>query len=606
MAQAAPQRRGALALALLLAWLIVLAHQSAGEGLLLGRYSARYGLALALLSAASLVGLALLWTQAARLDALMPPLLRRAAVPLALGLGLLWALPIEAPLKLYPSILAWAALARWGSDSPPLPAGLLAGLLGMLLLAYGLGLIYVPPLELHDEGAYAFMAHTHRLTGRLGGDLYDWPVKNYIGFGSWLIVLDGWQRVFGWGWWAGRSLAYAWGLLALIGMAGAARAWHGPRVALLAALLLASSGIFLDSLRIRPDMPMLALSSLALWAYAEAWQCGGWWRYALAGLLAMLALEAHLLALVFWGAYGLLLGLRWLWESWQARRLAWPWPVLAYVLGSLPPLALFAVVHLLPDWRAGGLFIAGDPSPFSLARAIEQEVSRWRDYASTYPANALALVVALPLAWRAGGKLRLLAALLLVSAAAYLVAAPSTQDDYTRYFLPLIVLLSAGLFREALPTEALSTRQPWPIAWLVVAFSVGAVLPRAYAGAAQALSQGLFQRPTPPAVPVLLGHVPPGETIIAPTHLLMHIDPDRYTFYNAVPNPYTLARMRPLDPEHYYDDLRPAIFLLDPTVLIEPWLQDYLDKASFVRLPDQANIRLFLRPDLAQAGETPP
>jgi hypothetical protein len=602
MAEAAPRHRGTLALALLLAWLIVLAHQSAGQDLLLGRYSARYALALALVSAASLAGLALLWWQAARLDALMPSILRRALVPLALGLALLWALPIEAPLKLYPSILAWAALARWGSESPRLPEGLLLALLAGLLLAYGLGLVYVPPIELHDEGAYAFMAHTHRLTGRLGGDLYDWPIKNYIGFGSWLIVLDGWQRVFGWGWWEGRSLAYAWSILALVGMAGAARAWLGPRLGLLAALLLASSGIFLDSLRIRPDMPMLALSSLALWAYAEAWQRGGWWRYALAGLLAALALEAHLLALAFWGAYGLMIGLRWLWEGWQARRLAWPWPVLAYVGGSLPPLALYVVVHLLPDWQAGGLFIAGDPSPFSLARAIEQEVFRWRDYASTYPANALALVVALPLAWQAGGKLRLLAALLLVSAAAYLVAAPSTQDDYTRYFLPLIVLLSAGLFREAQP------RQPWPVAWLVVALSVGAVLPRAYAGAAQALEQGLFQRPTPPAVPVLLAHVPPGEVVIAPTHLLMHFDPNRYVFYNAVPNPYTLARMRPLDPERYYDDLNPAIVMLDPTSPMQPWLQDYLDRAGFLRLPDQVDIQIYLRPDLAQAqaGGNPP
>ncbi|MCS6836459.1 MAG: glycosyltransferase family 39 protein [Anaerolineae bacterium] len=602
MAQAvlyAERRSGklALSLALLVAWLIVLAHQSAGETLLLGRYSARYALAAVVVSAMSLLGLALLWTQAARLDGLMPLILKRALVPLILGLGLVWALPIEAPLKLYPSIMVWAALARWGSVATPPSSSLLAGLLLILMIAYGLGLVYMPPIELHDEGAYAFMAHTHQLTGRLGGDLYDWPVKNYIGFGSWLIVLDVWQRVFGWGWWEGRSLAYAWSLLALIGIGGAARAWLGPGLGLPAALLLASSGIFLDSLRIRPDMPMLALGSLALWAFAEAWRRGGWWRFSLTGCLAMLALEAHLLALVFWGACGLMIGLRWLWTGWRARRLAWPWAVLAYVVGSLPPLASYVVVHFVPDWQAGGLFIAGDPNPFSLIRALEQEALRWADYAKTYPANALVAVVALLLAWRADGEQRLLAALLLVSAAAYLVVAPSAQDDYTRYFLPLIVLLSAGLFSSAQPRP-----QAWSIAWLVVALSVGAVLPRAYNGAAQGLERGIFQRPVPPAVPVLLERVPPGETIIAPTHLLMHIDPDRYRFYNAVPNPYTLARMRPLDPERYYDDLNPAIFLLDPTSPVQPWLQTYLDAAGFVRLPDQADVQIYLRPDLYDGG----
>lgn len=288
----------------------------------------------------------------------------------------------------------------------------------------------------------------------------------------------------------------------------------------------------------------------------------------------MLILEAHLLALAFWAAFGGFLGLQWLWQMRAERRFIVPAYVLFYVLGGILPALIFFATHLLPDWGLPS-GIALTPQRFDLLRLLPKELSRWNEYIFSYPLEALLTLIAVIYLIRRRDA-RILLGLLGMSLVAYFFLAPTEWPQYTRYFLPFQALCIGGLFAYHEVTKP-------ALAGVMIAALFGmlfAVLP------VFQMTRSLFQKPVPPVVAYVAENIPPGSTVVMNMAYYLSFDRgDRYRYINPGIYPPRIADLGGPPEEEVWSSLKPDIIVMDRTKdEYTPWLERFLQSAHFVKI----------------------
>lgn len=510
---------------------------------------------------------------------------------------LVWlALPFKDQAKLFPTVLilgvvwqawqgqtvhpVWARRALW----------IALALLGLGLVVQVAMLLYAPEIHTHDEGAYAHIAQTYLRTGMLSGDLYGYPPRHFIGFGSWLVALAAWLKTFGFGWLSARGFAFFASLLAIPLVGLAARKWYGGRAAVYAMVCFGLLAGFVETHRVRPDSATVLLVSAALAALSYALHEGRARYYALTGFFATLAFEAHLVTLAHWGAYVALLGIAWVVDMIRGRALSFPFGLFWFGVGAFIPALIFAASHLLPD--LGKPFaIQVAPQGRQVLDMFAREIVRWRDYLSTYPLDALIVLLGLLAALRrrrsAGAPLLLLGLLIPL----YVVVAPTVYPQYTLYFLPLFALIAGLLLARLQPILPL----------LLIAF-LGLRLAGAAGGVLTSVPpEALLHRPVPPVVRFVSENFPPGSRVAMNMFYYLYFDSgDRYAYLNPGIHPPTIERMggAPEDEVWASFDLDAVVFnsLMDEWT---PWLEAYLNEAGFVAFEgyQEAYLTIYLPPD---------
>lgn len=597
-----------LAACIVLGWLYLLTHQSEGSALILGRYSSRYVLAVGVFFVITMGSVFLLLNRPQVVFATVSRLVARwpawIIFLLLVVTTAIWALPVESPLKLFPTILMFgiplAATDLFVMSTPsPRWRIVVLMLVGSILLAQLLVLTAVPNWHSHDEGGYATMSVQAIASGRLGGDLFGYPERSWVGFGSWLYTLGAWLDTFGFSWWTGRLYSFALSLAALGAIYGAGRVWLGRRGALAAVALMAVSGMLIEAHRVRPDAVTILGISASLWAFGLAWRDRKPWQFMLTGFVGALTLEAHLVAAVFPAAYGVVLGLEWLANTIRLRRLAFPAFAAWMALGALLPLGIFIVTHLLPDaGKPSGILLTPDPvNPFAY---LVKEVTRWIEYLQTFTLEAAVLLVTI--AVLVVRRTRITHTLLMIAGLAavfYIVAAPRSWPQYTLYFLPVFALLIGSLFSD-IRARRLNMAA---LVVLIAAFS-GPFLYQAARNLPIVAARQITQVDKPAVVAYIEANVSEGDAIIIDMLYALSFDqPTDYRIINAMPHPPTIEALGGPEASQYFATLNPAVIVFDPRVdEYTEHLLAFLETANYGVNESFDGLTLYVRPDLFTAA----
>lgn len=505
---------------------------------------------------------------------------------LALAGGLLWALvAARAELKIFPTIallfISSIVLEQTAPDGKAKRFTSIAlALLLLGLIVQFIILLQVPAIHTHDEGAYSSIAVLSLKTGLLSGDLYGYPPRHFIGFGWWLATLGVWMQVFGFGWWAARFYAFFFTLVSVPFVYLIAKRLYGTTSGVLAATFMVLSQTYLASHQIRPDAPMLFMVSLSLYLFVTQWQQPTRWGCFWLGFVSALTFEVHLVGIAFWGSWGLWLGLRWAYQSWSARRLVSIREPLLFVLGSVAPVAFFFATHILPDWGLPSAIVVR-PQSFNLINYLQKEITRWSDYIASSPLEAAITTGAIAFAlWRRQAQDKLLLGLLLTVAIAYVFITPTTYPQYTRYFLPLQVLLVGGMIsggqRALKPALASIT--------LVALF--GLLMNQAIRVMPDVIANGPFHRATPHIVDYVTQNVPAGSTIVMNMSYYLDFDRgDRYHYLNMSIHPPTINQLGGPPIDEVWKSFSPDFLVINQKLdEHNVWLDDYLKEAHYVEL----------------------
>jgi hypothetical protein len=595
-----------LAGCIVLGWLYLLTHQSEGSALILVRYSSRYALAVGLYFVITMGGVFVLLTRPQVVFAPVSRLVSRWPVWITILVLVvttaIWALPVESPLKLFPTILLFGILLA-ASDlfvmSTPSPRWriVLLMLLGGILLAQLLVLTAVPTWHSHDEGAYTLMAVRAIDTGRLGGDIYGYPERAWIGFGSWLYTLGIWLNSVGFSWWSARLYAFVLGIVSLSLLYAAGRVWIGKSGALAAVLFMAASGMFVETHRARPDAITIMGVCSSLWAFGLAWRDRKPWQFMLTGFVGALTLEAHLAAVVFPAAYGVVLGMKWVREGIRTHKVSFPWFALWMALGALGPLLIFWITHLLPDaGKPSGLVLS--PEPFNLVGYLTKEAERWVEYLSSFTLEGVILLIAIGVGiWRGRQRMSPLLITLVLAAALYIFAVPRSWSQYTLYFLPLFSLIIGSLFSEVYVRRL----NVIALAALLAGIS-GPFLYKATRSLPVVLERNITQVQKPPIVAFIESAIPTGEAVVIDMVYALSFDhPTNYRIINAMPHPPTIEMLGGPAASEYFTELSPAVIVFDPRVDDRTeHLQAFLESTSYYENLSFSGLTVYIRPDFVQ------
>jgi hypothetical protein len=537
--------------------------------------------------------------------------------------AVLWWQPLDTPIMVYilvavPNILTLILKAAPTIDESRVIrfTGITAVVVGAVALGVQIYTVtYLPLGQYHDEGAYSHIAMLGMQTGRLGGDLYGFPPRNYIGFGNWLYTLGVWYEVFGFGWLSGRLYALVFGLGAMAVLGWAIWRFIDRRVALFAVSLFAMSWLFVEARSIRPDTISLFAISLSLLCFFYALEKRQRWRYALCGFVAALAFEAHLLIAAYWISYGAVFGLQWLKNCLTDKRWHFPSGVLTFGLASTIPVANYFITHFLPDMGLPSTTVLS--SQFDLWSGISREIGRWQTHLTTIPSQFESFIVILSiiaLVWW-GRERRFYVVLLTFGLLGYAVVAPNNWQHYNRFFLPLFMLVIAAAFSLLLQYKPLLRFSMYAVMILCVSLVVFAANIRdellTRPDVARGMASGALIRPAPLVIDYIVDHVPPGETVVAQMiHYLALDDPYRYIWYNSDLN--LLANVREQMAWYTNRELlqqwNPAAIVLDrqwepgklaPRDPVIPAIADYLEDNEYVRVRQfEPDFQLYLRSDI--------
>ncbi|MBC7809668.1 MAG: glycosyltransferase family 39 protein [Burkholderiales bacterium] len=596
-------------LALWGAWLYTAAYFDPINPAWLGRYSSRHFVALIIYFICTLIVTFVVPALPAQLERqrLVNLYTSPAKVRLLIGgliaLGaIMWVvLPVQPVALVYPTMAILLLTVALSLDFEIIKPGsslkLWLGLAAVGLVIQALLLLYLPTIHFHDEGAYSHVAMRFQQTGTIPGDIFAFPPRHFIGFGSWIMTLAYWFEVFGFGWWSGRFYTFFVSLLALAAVYRAGIVFYGRRAALAAVVFMALSDSFFKVHRIRPDAPMVFMVAIGLWAFARARKQPSALNYTIAGLIVTLCLEAHLVGVAFCCAYAALLGLEWLRQCWTTRRFIVNTPLLWFGLGAIVALTLFFVTHLLPDLGQPNELVVSQQE-VGLLNYIGREVRRWVDYVTSYPLEALIVGWALALTLVEAFKhhqpedraLLRLGGLLIV---AYILLAPTDYLQYTLYFLPLAALFVGARFTSA-PSRA-------TLYVAVISMMFGGLIGQSIKALPDALEQGLFERSRPPIVNYVESHIPVGATVMMDAYYYLYLeDGHRYRYIHVGIHPPTISRLGGPPEDEVWASIDPDIIVIDRgknerTV----WLDDYLEKAGMIYLADfeDMGIEIYVPPD---------
>lgn len=318
-------------------------HQS-DPATVLGRYSTRYALVLAVSVAAIVVyGIASRYHHWITSQLRRVPLWTLAAlVMLAAGV---WSLSLETHVRTYVMLnLFWLGvmLITVRDDAPAsrqwgwwiVGAVALALFIPLFLTAFTVS-GYHP-----DEAHYTDYASTFWATGQLYDSAWlETPYPIEPGW-AWQLAAYGWLlETFGYTVYIGRIVNFVAYLICFAGLYAVATHLYGRQAGILTALTAYLSVAFIPEWDYSPNHLLTSVGAWALYGLVRARDAQAqhirWGLYALVGLLVTLSLNVHAAGIVFAVAFTLYVGLNRLWQMWRQRSWQPLWDAVAFGGGAL-------------------------------------------------------------------------------------------------------------------------------------------------------------------------------------------------------------------------------------------------------------------------------
>jgi hypothetical protein len=313
-----------------------------------------------------------------------------------------------------------------------------------------------PTPLLFDEQFFAGWASEIWRTGRLDaldifyfGETSSFLLMGLVPLGGWLSVVgvDLAQARLGGFLLGAGALPFVYALLKPYG-----RGWAWAGVLWTGLALLGQSYV-------RPDGWIVLVVAFALWAS----QREGFWWHVLVGVALASTVEGHLLGVRVALAWGIVVGVGWLWrvvrgQGWRSARF---WGLLAGGLG-------YALAYLLLRLGYYGLSVEGwlamTADSYALEANLAQQLSLSErvlanmsafalHYVRYAPLEGVLIAVASVLAWQKGGQVRFWTVIFWLSSAILCVVNP--KPHYTTFYglhaLPLVVAMLAGVLAHTPP-----------------------------------------------------------------------------------------------------------------------------------------------------------
>lgn len=310
-----------------------------------------------------------------------------------------------------------------------------------------------------------------------------WPAFGFLppdtlirpGLGYALVIYGLWAKLFGSGLISIRLLNMGLGLCVLPFVYGTATLWYGRRSGLLSLTFVAVSTVFLFSSTARNNaLPMLGFG-IAMYLHVLAFKRRTWGAHFVAGLSALLALEAHLLNAFFLVSIGGVYLVRYAAQVRHDRKIIPAYDALAFAAGVALALSLYAFGHLFYQ-TTPSTFIAG-MSPWSSRTSLLNNLliftDRIQSYWITAPAESLLIVASMVAAGiRRAPADRHWLTMMLFAALGWFIVGGSGSLHYTTFGVPLYLAGSGALFLQGFSTDGSRLRA----APLAAAFGVALVL----------------------------------------------------------------------------------------------------------------------------------
>jgi hypothetical protein len=388
---------------------------------------------------------------------------------------------MENKLNSIRSLLKKADLKK-ADQTAPFRLWLFVGLLAMAtgIVLSILFLNRLPRLDTLDELHNWVVQWTYARTGLLG----DWFYRQMIPlpqpiYDTFHIPAALLLRLIGDSFWQARLARFLLTLIALPFIYKSGEMLYGKRTGLFACAI---AFFFMIPINyVRPDFGVGIMLSIGLYCFLLAEKHNRPILHYLTGLMIGLGGEGHPLAYRFGVAFGLIYGIRWLYEIYRRKRIFFDGHVFAIGMGGATAILIYVAIHLLPGLEQGLHFAksyspAGQTVPGQLQAATEiisRQFEVWNEF---HPAEQWIFAAGIVLAvFRFHRGDRLILFILLVAEVLMLATYGYYRAVYQIHFLPLFVLLMGKALADGFdfrsdPRPAEGNR--WRLAFAALIFTI--------------------------------------------------------------------------------------------------------------------------------------
>lgn len=330
------------------------------------------------------------------------------------------------------------------------------GILLFIVVATVLKVAAASPTWLHfDENYYLNISQNFIERGELTPYMWRLGETNIIagsGSGYGVLLLTVWLQTVGVSLFNGRLLMIILGLVTAGVLYFAASQWWNSRAAGIIALIFAVvSTTPFYSLVMRMDAPGMLAYSLVLLLHIYAVRQSRLWLHAGVGIAAVIAVEFHILGLLYLLALGFYYGLTYLQVLIRERRVLIRHPAMYFGTAGLVMGVLYLMVHIAPDPEA--YFVIARQCMGCDGPSIFKEMLRFGWYFQFRYFEVIALVVTLFFIARKGERGRHYLILVAGWIIAEAVVSPPPFIHYTSHLWPLIAIGMGGLVSQRLTAE---------------------------------------------------------------------------------------------------------------------------------------------------------
>ncbi|MEL6152034.1 MAG: hypothetical protein AAFR56_20560 [Chloroflexota bacterium] len=337
------------------------------------------------------------------------------------------------------------------------------------------------------------------------------------GTGYGILVQTWWLQTFGLTLVSGRILTYLWGALALIPMYFGVRRLWDETAATLTVTLAVISVTFLVLLTMRMDAAGIFFYSVALCAHIYGVYSGRWWLHSLAGVLAIVAAEFHILGTVYLFGMAFYYAVDFVMVWRHERAIPWRHGAIFYYAGAGIAGLLYIYFRILPNPEH--YFLIPRLCPFCGSASVEREAIRYFVVLAWRPVEALLLLFAVRTAIARREQADVHYLLLLAGCVLAMgIISPLPLPIYTSHLWPVMMLGTGVAITRG---HGRKTQVP---RWRLQAVSgLAAVVLVGYAGYLAVLAT----RPPieDPRITYIRNEIPTGATVAGNDDLYHHLVP---------------------------------------------------------------------------------
>lgn len=275
-----------------------------------------------------------------------------------------------------------------------------------------------------------------------------WNIISGSGSGFGVIFLALWLKLFGLSVINGQLLMYVVGLATLPVVYVLLKQWWNEQSALWGLLFFVLSNTFFEDFYIRMDAPNIFVCTCILLLHITAIKTQRKSLHFLVGIALGLALEVHILALLYVGALSVYYFAAHLHDLKQANKLWVLMPAIYYGVGLGLALTVYTVIHILPNPYI--YFLISRSCDGCTPPGLAKEVSRWELFVQRQYYLIWILLLGIGIAFIRRSKADVHFILLLAGGLATLTALnPPTSVEYTGMLLPLFAMGVGALVADA-------------------------------------------------------------------------------------------------------------------------------------------------------------